>query len=408
MEMNKDWKSYHPIFQYPFIRSCYWESRDFAKFYLEGLRFRKDSIKKTKNLLYFSKVLSNSNSECKILFFESKFKDIILSLRKKKVSVGIIGRLRDIEFAFEIGIPYYSIFHWEYSLIKLFEKDPKLSTKKAQRLIGKFSKFLREKKVKFLVLSNDSLFVERFLIFSARMAGIITICIQDGLFHKKTNPKFIHGQFADYMFLWGESQKKFYEALEAKKKVAVLKILGFPFFTEENSSIDKRKICILGQPYENYNRELGKKKKEIFEFVISLLKRFGYTVVYKPHPGEISREFIPNNVDIYNKDLRFAFREFGVFISLTSTALLEASLNKKIAIQIYDEIFGGDHFESSGYSYTLMKENIISLPRIIQELDSAFPVPQDVIYRPKDIGKRFLELLEGIEREKKDNLEIMR
>lgn len=402
MKTDREWKSFHPIFQYPFMRSCNLQDRDFAKAYLSILQSTKIKVEKTKVLPYLSKMLSSLISGCRILFLEDRFKDLILSLKKKNSSVGIIGGVKAGKFAFKIRVPYYPIFHWRYSLIKLFEKDPKFTSVEAQKLVRNFSLFLRRKKVEFLVLSNDSLFIERFFIFCGKLEKITTICILHGLPPDKTNSEFRDGQFADYMFLWGESQKKLYRELKMRKKIANLKVLGYPFFTETNILLDKKKVCILGQPYENYNKDLGKRKREIFKVAINLLKSAGYNVVYKPHPGELNKDFIPNNVEIYDKDLKIAFRDFGVFISLTSTALFEASLNKRIAIQIYDETFGGDHFEEKGYSYTLMKKDLASLPNMIQKLDSPFPIPQNVVYQPEDIGKRFLELLEDIREERKE------
>jgi len=396
VETDIKWRSFHPIFQYPFMRSCNPQDRDFAKRYLEVLQSTKVKIEKTKILPYLSKMLANLTPGCKILFFEDRFRDLIISLKKRESSIGIVGGVRAGKLAIKMGICYYPIFHWKHSLIKLFEKDPEFSSIEAQTLIKDFSFFLRKKRIEFIVLPNDSLFVERFFIFCAKLEKIVTICVLHGLPHSKTNPEFRDGQFADYMFLWGESQKELYKELKIKGKIPKFKVLGYPFSVERSVPLNKRKVCILGQPYENYNSDMGRKKKKIFETIINLLKKSGYDVVYKLHPGEFNKNFIPNNARIYNDDLKSAFRDFEVFISLTSTALFEASLNKRIAIQIYDKVFGGDHFEEKGYSYTLLKKDILSLPDMIKKLESPFSVPQDVVYQPKDIGKRFLELLEDI------------
>jgi len=384
-------KKLHQIFQGPFLIDY---GEDFAKNYIDNVVKLKNRIEVLRIPNILSKILNYLSPSCDILFVGSRFRDLASHLNKKNSKkIGFIGGIKTLKTALEIKAIYYPVFHWLVDLIKVFEKDPHLKSHTSQELVNKFVKFLLRKKVKYIILSNDVLFLERFIIFAAKKANITTIYIQDGVFQSKT--KILHGQFSDFIFVWGEYQKELY--LRNKFPESKIKILGYPFeYEKENKLIDKSKICILGQPFENYSLFLGKRKVKIFEKIASLLKKTGYRIAYKPHPGEIRKNFLPNNVCFYTKNLKKAFKEFDVFISLTSTALLEASINGKIAIQIYDPEFRSDYYEKIGYSYTVNMKDITSLPRIIYEISSPYKIPPNVIYFPKDIASNFLKLLENL------------
>ena len=389
MKNRISWKNYHPIFQFPFMvnEDPAFNLPNFAENYIRDLfgeSYRTCDI---------------PAGECDYLFFTDKFIDLIRSLKEKGCSIGIIGWRSSA--IMELEIPFFSIFPWHATLYRLFKEDPQLSSRETKTTLDQFSNFFKTIGVKFLIVPNDSLILQRFLILCARMASVKTICIQHGLWSSKMDIRFLNGHFADYMFLWGESQKRLYSKLYDKKDLErKFKILGYPFETKykKDGGLDKNKVCILGQNFEYFNVELGKRKKKIFENIANLLKRKGYTVMYKPHPGEWwSKQFLPENVEIFNRGPATTFRNFDIFIGLTSTMLLEASLNGKIAIQVYDENFGGDCFQEKGYSYTINVTDLDKLPDLIKNLDCPYSVSDRVIYRPDDVGERFLHLLKECE-----------
>ncbi|WP_456400755.1 hypothetical protein [Persephonella sp.] len=393
---KEEWKRFHPIFQYPFLRSAIATDKNFATVYIRSMLSSKKKIEKIKIINFLSEISNVMMPKCDVLFYTNKFERLAFSLKHKNIlSVGFMGGVKAFISSLKIKVKYFPSFHWLYHLMEIFEVDPEFNSFRAEWLVDQFISFLKSKEIKYIILPNDSLFFERFIIYCAKQTGVRTVCIQDGLFHSKISYKVLHGQFSDCMFLWGESQKVFYSKLN---NMCNLKILGYPFdikFRNFNRNFNayKNKVCILGQPYENYNIYLGKKKKIIFEKIADLLKKEGFIVVYKPHPGELSSEFIPKNVKIYTKNLEKAFDEFGIFISLTSTALLEASLNKRIAIQVYDPEFKGDCFENMGYSYTINIENLENLVNFIKDIPLPYNVDENIIYVPRDVGSRLLKLL---------------
>jgi hypothetical protein len=196
------------------------------------------------------------------------------------------------------------------------------------------------------------------------------------------------------MFLWGESQKEIY-AKNKSYEMGKIRILGYPYKKNQinDVALDKTKICIFGQPWEVYDKSLGEKKKIIFENVIQNLSSNGVSAIYKPHPGEKDQEYFPEGVEIYKKDINCALQEYDVFISLTSTALLEASLNGKIAIQLFDKDFKSDHYAQKGYSYTFENSNYDNIYDFIMSIQSPFDVPNDVIYQSDNLKKHFLSLI---------------
>ena len=52
--------------------------------------------------------------------------------------------------------------------------------------------------------------------------------------------------------------------------------------------------------------------------------------------------------ELAEQSLAAAFERFGTFISMTSTALLEARLAGRRAIQVFDARFGADRFDALG------------------------------------------------------------
>jgi hypothetical protein len=308
--------------------------------------------------------------------------------------VGVVGGINDFKKINKLSAQFIPAWGISSKVVQFFKTDPLLEKIKTERFIDYIASRLVRKGVEYIILPNDSLFLERFLILCARKANITSICIQHGLFNEESPPDVLDGHCADYMFLWGESQKEIY-AKNKSYEMGKIRILGYPYKKNQinDVALDKTKICIFGQPWEVYDKSLGEKKKIIFENVIQNLSSNGVSAIYKPHPGEKDQEYFPEGVEIYKKDINCALQEYDVFISLTSTALLEASLNGKIAIQLFDKDFKSDHYAQKGYSYTFENSNYDNIYDFIMSIQSPFDVPNDVIYQSDNLKKHFLSLI---------------
>ena len=91
-----------------------------------------------------------------------------------------------------------------------------------------------------------------------------------------------------------------------------------------------------------------------------------------------------------------ALRRFEVCISITSTALLEATLAGRVAIQIHDETFGADRLDEAGYAHSLEVERLGELATLCCE---AAPVdnPQLELLSPQQLADRFERVLESLD-----------
>ncbi|MBE0498208.1 MAG: hypothetical protein IBX43_03090 [Campylobacterales bacterium] len=383
----------HEIFSYPF---------EFAK---KDTAFLKNYLKSLDNIgirsalfKYFPYGLlyRHIRKDIDYVFYSMKYIDLARSLSShKSIVIGSVRDMKSVEK--EKNLFFFPIHYITYGVRKIYKTDPLLEKKSSEEIINFTVDFFKKIHPKFLVVQNDSLFVERFLVYCAKKAGIKTICIQDGIFQSLSNPIFLHGKYADLMYVWSQKQKNI--LLDGGIDHSRLKVLGYPHKISTSkshiSAYDKTKICVLGQPWELYDMKLGEKKKQIFDKLV--VQFTGINIAYKPHPGEKDINYFPDNVDVFIGSLLEAIEEYDYFFSLTSTALLEVSLGKKIAIQIYDADFKCDIFEETGLSYTYDFLKNSNLRQYVDGINEPFPINGDALFVPENIGQRFLELEKEIQ-----------
>jgi len=385
----------HKIFAYPFERAK--KDKGFLISYLKDLNNigLKSGLFKYFPYKLLYKYIGN---DIDYVFFGVKYIDLAKSLSLHKSIV--LTSIKDISLVEkEKSLFIFPVHYIVYGVSKIFSTDPSLEKKSSEKIINFTVEFFKKTHPKFLIVSNDSLFIERFLIYCAKKAGVKTICIQDGIFQSLSNPIIFHGKYADYMYVWSEKQKNI--LIKGGLSSASLVILGYPYKILTSRShvreYDKTKICILGQPWEIYDEKLGGKKKQIFNKVVSQF--VDVDIVYKPHPGENDINYFPENVRLFTGSLSEAIEEYDYFFSLTSTALLEVSLGDKIAIQIYDADFNCDVFEKVGWSYTCHLLKNTNFREYINGINESFPIGEDALFLPENIGQRFLDLEKFIEEE---------
>jgi hypothetical protein len=195
------------------------------------------------------------------------------------------------------------------------------------------------------------------------------------------------------MFVWGKSQADLYcDSIFDKGK---LRIMGYPHKVETCEVMkNENVVCILGENIETTNKSLGLKKKNCYEEIADLLTINNYKVVYKPHPFEKDKMFIPANIEIVSISLKDAFDKYSKFVALTSTALLEATLHGKIAIQYYDECFGGEDFSIKGYSYAAKEMN--ELPSLFSTMTVPSTIDPEAVLLSKNPSRQFLDTVDSL------------
>lgn len=305
--------------------------------------------------------------QIKYVFVGTKFKDLIVGLPRDQVLV--YGGNSDFLFCLKNGIYFNHHFDILSSVIKAYTNDS--NGCEVQKCIEKLTHSLKKIGAQYLVVSNDSLPLERIFIRSSRSAGLASACIQHGLFQSSNIHTVNDGYFADYMLVFDRHHLN----LLVSKGVAEnkIKILGYHsnIFTSDfsvHANGHSKKICIISQPWPGNDEKQGARFGELMDLIVLLLTESGLTYSIKPHPAEKNAPYLSKYNNLYQKDMATCLKDFDVFISFTSTALLEASLAHKVAIQILDKAFNADNFQNIGYAYTIGSKDLTKLPGLINTL----------------------------------------
>ncbi len=343
----------------------------------------------------FGFLVKPKNDAIKYFFWGTKFKEIILGLPRHQVCV--IGGPKQLFFCLKHRIPYlenmrlwgllaqglrdrYKV-HIRQTLAKYIEEDG--------RKIGN-----KAKHGAILIVDNDSMPMQRAMILSGRCVGLRCVCIQDGVFQSKSPGHIMHGWFADQFLVFNEHQKT---TLVAKgMDVKKIRIMGFhssPYSPRRpTASPGQRRVCFLGQPWAKYGIERANRYMEIVNKTSAILQSAGINMTYKPHPWEFGLSHLSKVKNVVDFSLDKAFESYDVFISLTSTALIEAQAAGRVAIQLRDNQFDADDFSSHGQ---IVSVDLNLGEHWSEDLLSALDSPASLPGHNYPPARKFAETIEG-------------
>jgi hypothetical protein len=259
-----------------------------------------------------------------------------------------------------------------------------------------------------IIVLNDSIYpINRALILAAREIKIPTVEIQHAIY--PLSLPLIESR-ADYVFVWGESFKQMY--LNQGAKSDSVKILGFPHHLEEMpTDADKRSltVCYLAQGF--HNQDINN-LNILLENAISLkqiCEENGMDFRCRLHPNSppVLLEKILPRVECVPKDERLidTIKTGDIFISFSSTSLVEAALHGKHCIQLRNIPVLTEDFEQLGicpksftnigdvesYLKTLVNVRPNELKQFHKKVDPEYidiPLPNP--------GVRFVELIHEV------------
>jgi len=214
--------------------------------------------------------------------------------------------------------------------------------------------------------------------------------------------------------VWGQYFKDLYVKNGVRKPEEVY-VLGYPYLIKRHKSDHRKKrhyaVCYLGEDFERYNKDLLDIKLETISNLYKICNHLGLKFIYRPHPGDDRRLLKSKLPDVYftqeREKIDKTFREEDVFISFNSTALIEAAIRSKVCLQLMNFPMKTDDFEELGVCSKAFKtieeiENYLTKIANSPNLDDFKPKFNnhyvDLSYNP---GKRFLEILDDIEKNKK-------
>jgi hypothetical protein len=257
-----------------------------------------------------------------------------------------------------------------------------------------------------LVLNEDALPDSRLMLMAARDLGIPAVEIQHGVY--QASHLIPTGRHVDFVFVWGDYFRDMYTGRGIRKPDSI-KVLGYPFRQAmyPRGGGGRETVYYLGGDYERYAEELLPYKLEAVRGLQAICDSAGFRFVYRPHPGDDVgrlRSLMPGIAFTTSSEkLADSIRAGDIFISLASTALIEAALGGKLSLQLKNYPFEVDDYQKMGVCPRAFAtcDDIASYLRGVSDQGGAAkfytPVDSRFIELPPDgPGKRFLQLIDEI------------
>jgi hypothetical protein len=241
----------------------------------------------------------------------------------------------------------------------------------------------------------------------AREAGIPSVVIQHGIYQKNTVLK--PEADADYSFVWGNYFRRLFVDKKVKPADRV-KVLGYPYEIYDIPRPVRSKISVyyFGQNFESINYRYMDAKLETLAGIGRICEKAGFEFTYRPHPADryldVIREKIRGIKISENETLNQSLAGGDIFIALNSTALAQATLHSRFAVQLRNYPMETDDFEKIGMcaksfgdmdsleSFLLNIRGIEDLHR----LQEPYPGSDYIEIPASGPGTRFLELAREI------------
>ncbi|MDD5159832.1 MAG: hypothetical protein PHI47_07260 [Sulfuricurvum sp.] len=343
------------------------------------------------------KILFRNLTHKKYLFFGLKYKELIESLSKNDVLL-LGGGKSYLKYSLKTKIPTLFVYNYFKFLLPFF-KNISSDFYPLSQSIKHLTKRLIQTDACYLIVESDSLPPHRMIIQAAKQAHIKTICILHGISTSTCPATLSDGQYADYIFVYDDHQKNV--LIRAGIESSRIRVFGFyyPIPLHPPLNLDRKKVCVFGQPWKEYNINMFEHYQTSTRWIILTLLQNRFDVIYKPHPAEQEISYIQdisNEVMINYFDMESCLAEYDLFVSYASTALLEATLHGKLAVQIYTGNLYDDNFENSEYAYTV---NLYDTDSFISHLEHSKPiVPLHLIeLSKKPLQQRFEEIISTLE-----------
>ncbi|MCX6723781.1 MAG: hypothetical protein NT155_01240 [Candidatus Staskawiczbacteria bacterium] len=337
----------------------------------------------------------------KILFEESKYFHIISEAKKHYQTRLIAQGKKDRLFAILNLTGYIQTNDLEQLVIFYLENK---DIKYLRRLVFKIEERLMIVKPDYIVLTYDVFPIERAIVMIGRKLGIPVLVIQHAI-HNMPNPV-LDFKTAEYVLVWGNYFKEICLTKNMRKPENVY-VLGYPHTIEKKGGSLANKsalvVCYLGQDLQRHNKELLKVKLGTINYLSEICKKLNIKFIYRHHYAE-DRGFLmkklPNIRFTPEKEkLENTLDKADIFISFSSTSLVEAAIRSKISLQLMNYPAYVDNFEKLGAcnkSFKTVEEVAQYLEKIAKAPDAEeFKVGfnNDYIETRYDASRRFLEVI---------------
>jgi hypothetical protein len=297
--------------------------------------------------------------------------------------------------------------YWQWLIYRGMTTEGAESNFWIQMLLDDIGELLWNLKPRLIVYRADSRPLERAFSVMAKAMGIPVATIQHGLFPSTADPQLLEGDASDYFLTWGNFSSEMLSRSGYLPRDR-FHVIGYPYPTPKLPlpavPLDHRKtVVFLGQPFELYKDSWRDAKVRSIQFTQEACKDLGLEFRYRMHPSE-TQETLADLVPLeallpQSQPLAEVFIRYETFVSCTSSALIEAGLHGRTAIQIYDPALEFDNYGEHGASYACTN----SQPGIRQILEQVAtgqlrPHPVNPNYLPlsPDLPGRILEVYKAV------------
>lgn len=343
----------------------------------------------------------------KILFnisISDKYLPIISAPRNNYNVEMIVWGMRDRLFTvknFIVTDSFSNISQFVYDY--LIKRD----TNYLYALIDNVKETIKNINPNYIILWGDCLPIERAIVAVAKSFGIVTLEIQHGMYDSSYPLE--TGKVADYVLVWGKYYKDLYVKQDLRKPED-LYILGYPCLIEAEKITKKKNsrytVYYLGQDLEEYNKEFLNIKIETVKKINEICNRLGMNFIYRPHPKDnrpMLKEKLPEICFSPKREkIEDSIPKGDIFISCSSTSLIEAAMRSKISLQLINYPIKSDNLEHLGVcskSFNTIEEleNYLAKISNAQNFDEfKIKFNNDYIETRYNPGERFLEIIKEI------------
>lgn len=256
-----------------------------------------------------------------------------------------------------------NLYHGLYEYLS----NPFSAKRKIRYNIDMLSCLLEKMGPTFLFVQSDTMPFERAIIAAAREADIRTVCLQHGLFTRETPRNLTEGKFADIFLAYDDAQAKIVQ--EGSPSCRVLISGSLKQNSPKLPRVQDPSVVFLGQPYPLLLNEA--KAPAYFDLVRDIsdhCRNAGVRLWYKPHPGELGSTYLEKFPDRLFGSIETIFGQYQYFLGVSSTALHQASIRGKTAVQILDPTLHTERYSDLGYCYSYDRQDVAMLLADIGEL----------------------------------------
>ncbi len=338
-----------------------------------------------------------------ILFLGTPFLELMLAMPSTASIATLAQDEKELLNARRHAIPHHLAWKWKRDLYRArMAESAEARQHLLERTVEEIATIVRKSAPRAVILKNDSLYLERAVIAATRSTGVPTVTIQHGLFMEAAGTHIWDGHWTDHMLVWGEHFRNIY--LEGGiVPEGQVHVLGYPFPVPTDfgtAGLPPRTLCLLGQPWELNSETLQVEKHRIIGELLEGVARHDLELIYRPHPAESRNElraaFPSLRLTREEEPLTGTIEQFDMFLSWTSTALIEAALHGRCAVQIRSDMIPMDDFGAAGACHSI-KGDSGTIKRFLEEVRQGgygpVPVSDRYIHRDHDIVETFSIIL---------------